>query len=112
MTLWDVDDQATASLIEDFYAILKTGKPVAEALQEAKQNLLRKNTGLGWSNPYYWSGIVYFGKDEAISPASTPYLAGWRHVPLFAWMILLLLILAFFASYRAFFPGGASSQKK
>ncbi len=49
MTLWDVDDEATASLIKEFYTLLKAGSPAAEALQEAKQQLLKENAGQGWA---------------------------------------------------------------
>jgi CHAT domain-containing protein len=112
MTLWDVDDEATASLIKEFYTLLKAGSPAAEALQEAKQQLLKENAGQGWANPYYWSGIVYFGKDEKMSPASARRLAGWRHLPSFVWIIILSLCLLLFAFFRAFLQRTSSPQKK
>jgi CHAT domain-containing protein len=112
MTLWDVDDQATASLIKEFYALLKTGRPAAAALQEAKQRLLKENTAQGWSNPYYWSGIVYFGKDEVISPASDPYSAGSRHLSPASWITIMLLALSLLVSIGAFFPLRPVLQKK
>ncbi len=103
MTLWDVDDEATASLIKDFYTLLKEGSPAAGALQKAKQLLLQKNKDQDWSNPYYWSGIVYYGKDLVISPAvASPGSAGWRNLPAAARITLLLLALPLLASFGAF----------
>jgi CHAT domain-containing protein len=112
MTLWDVDDEATAALIKDFYKLVKTGRPAAEALQEAKKRLLETNPGQGWPNPYYWSGIVYFGNDEPISPASAPSAAGWQHPAPTVWLIILALALCLLAYFTGIFPPIASLQKK
>jgi CHAT domain-containing protein len=102
MTLWDVDDEATASLIKNFYTQLKEGRPAAEALQNAKRSLLQKNKDQDWSNPYYWSGIVYYGKDMVITPALAPTgSAGWRNIPTGARITLLLLALLLLASFGA-----------
>ena len=58
-SLWKVDDQATAELMEQFYAnMLQRGMRPAEALRLA-QNTLRK--GPRWQSPHYWAGFTFQG---------------------------------------------------
>lgn len=58
-TLWRVDDESSRRLMESFYQGLKEGKGPATALAEA-QNKLRGSAK--FSDPYYWSGYVLFGR--------------------------------------------------
>lgn len=58
VTLWDVQDRPTATLMTDFYrAMLKEGMPPAAALRQAKLNMYRE--GLG---PSYWAAFVIQGE--------------------------------------------------
>jgi CHAT domain-containing protein len=58
-SLWKVDDQATAELMEHFYAnMLEKGMRPAEALRLA-QNTLRKDPR--WQSPHYWAGFTFQG---------------------------------------------------
>jgi CHAT domain-containing protein len=58
-SLWDVEDQATARLMEAFYARLRAGEPIDEALRHAKLTLLR---GAGpAARPFYWAAFVASG---------------------------------------------------
>jgi CHAT domain-containing protein/tetratricopeptide (TPR) repeat protein len=59
MSLWNVDDRATAALMERFYReLLDRGRPPAEALRLAQLSL-RDETR--WKSPYYWGGFVLQG---------------------------------------------------
>ena len=59
VTLWKVDDQATAEVMERLYDdLLRAGEPPAAALQQA-QNAIR--TRPGRSAPYFWAGFVLMG---------------------------------------------------
>ena len=58
VSLWNVDDRATARLMEVFYRRLLTGRTPAAALREAQVALHR---GPGWRAPYYWAGFVLQG---------------------------------------------------
>jgi CHAT domain-containing protein len=59
-TLWRVDDDATASLMETFYrGILREGLPPGEALSRA-QRAVRKNPR--WRAPFYWAGFSLEGE--------------------------------------------------
>lgn len=58
-SLWAVNDESTAVLMENFYRELKSGVPKAEALRQA-QLALRGDPR--FSHPYHWSGFVLFGQ--------------------------------------------------
>jgi len=59
VSLWDVDDRATAALMEAFYrAMLSEGLPPAAALRRA-QNALRREPR--WRPEYFWAGFELQG---------------------------------------------------
>jgi CHAT domain-containing protein/Tfp pilus assembly protein PilF len=59
VSLWDVDDRATASLMERFYReILVGGRSPAAALRQAQ---LAMRGDSRWAAPYYWAGFVLEG---------------------------------------------------
>jgi CHAT domain-containing protein len=62
-SLWSVDDQATRELATTFYAHLRRGERVDDALRKAMQQT-RKNPRSAW--PYYWSGFEILGEAGAI----------------------------------------------
>lgn len=55
MSLWMVDDNATESLMVDFYKNWVSGMSLHEALKTARNNI--RNTQ-GWESPQYWAGFV------------------------------------------------------
>ncbi|MGE3178602.1 MAG: CHAT domain-containing protein, partial [Vicinamibacterales bacterium] len=58
-SLWDVDDRATAVLMERFYRELLVRKQrPAEALRRAQLALMADRR---WSHPYYWGAFVVLG---------------------------------------------------
>lgn len=58
-SLWQVEDRATATLMEYFYEGILTDKlSPAVALARAKQRLRQSRR---WRHPYYWSGFVLQG---------------------------------------------------
>ncbi|HEY6328119.1 MAG TPA: CHAT domain-containing protein, partial [Blastocatellia bacterium] len=60
LSLWNVDDRSTASLMEDFYRRLQaTRDSKADALREAKLSLIRDGH---FAHPYYWAAFVLNGK--------------------------------------------------
>ena len=59
VSLWDVDDRATAELMKRFYTfLLHDGKPPAAALRAAQ---LAMASSAEWREPYYWAGFVLQG---------------------------------------------------
>ncbi len=57
-SLWKVDDEATAALMEEFYSQLVGGASKAEALRQAQ---LKVRSDPRWQHPSYWSAFVLFG---------------------------------------------------
>jgi CHAT domain-containing protein/tetratricopeptide (TPR) repeat protein len=67
-SLWQVDDESTAELMERFYTHLLTGVTTARALQLAKIDLIEA----GFRDPYYWGGFILVGKTATIDLRETP----------------------------------------
>jgi len=60
VSLWNVNDSATATLMQSFYRNL-TRLPKDEALRQAKLSLMRSSNRL-WQHPYYWAAFVMEGE--------------------------------------------------
>jgi CHAT domain-containing protein len=59
-SLWNVDDEATAALMELFYrGMLADGLRPAEALRRAQLDISKRQR---WSSPYYWAGFILHGE--------------------------------------------------
>ena len=61
LSLWKVDDLATAKLMEAFYASLAQDHSPEEALLAA-QAMMRENANLNWRHPYYWASFQLYGQ--------------------------------------------------
>ena len=60
VSLWGVDDEATAALMGRFYeAMLKKKQPPAAALRAAQVSMWREGR---WKFPYYWGAFVVQGE--------------------------------------------------
>ncbi len=60
VSLWKVDDTATADLMVDFYSRMRTGTSHAEAIHQAKLGLISAHPR--FARPYYWSSFVLVGQ--------------------------------------------------
>ena len=89
MTLWKIEDEATAGIMADFYEQLNQEVPKDQALRTAKLNYLN-NSYEQFANPFYWSGFVMMGETGPIVPGKPFYVRYW-------WLALLILPLAFIA---------------
>ncbi len=63
-TLWDVDDEATAVFMDQFYWGLSRGERPADALRTAKLRLARDKT---WGTAAMWSGYVLIGDPPPVA---------------------------------------------
>jgi CHAT domain-containing protein len=62
MSLWKVDDRATAEFMVRFYKRLKAGEPRSDALAATQKDFRDGKTGIpGWSDPYYWAAWQLVG---------------------------------------------------
>jgi CHAT domain-containing protein len=69
VSLWKVEDQSTSLLMERFYQRLKQGEGKAEALRQAKLDMMRamielKAIGMHQSlaSPFYWAPFILVGE--------------------------------------------------
>ncbi len=67
--LWDVEDASTSRLMEQLYRDLQAGDSAAQALRQAKLQLL--NSDSAYRKPYYWAPFVlYHGTSSLTEPDS------------------------------------------
>jgi CHAT domain-containing protein len=60
VSLWNVNDQATADLMTKFYEkMLKQGQPPAAALRAAQVEMWKQKQ---WQSPYYWAAFTMQGE--------------------------------------------------
>ena len=71
VSLWEVDDRATAELMGQFYRYLVDGLPPAAALKMAQTRMIEREA---WRSPFYWAGFVLEGEWKEVEgvPAGTP----------------------------------------
>jgi CHAT domain-containing protein len=59
LSLWSVEDDATADLMLRFYKpLVKAGANYQQALSEAKRALIKQGQ---WAHPFFWSAFVLLG---------------------------------------------------
>lgn len=66
MSLWPVDDGATAQVLELFYQHLSAGKQKGEALRLAKLDYLENCSNDNLAHPFRWAGFIYYGDDQPL----------------------------------------------
>ncbi len=64
VSLWNVNDAATAELMRQFYGHLKAGVERDEALRRAKLALMR-GPNRAWRHPYFWAPFVFAGEPNS-----------------------------------------------
>ena len=97
-SLWQVQDEATAELMKQFYIeMLENGLTPGDALRAA-QNTIRKNPK--WSSPHYWAGFILQGEYLNVVKSA-------RRGPNYAVLseIGILLVLLTVAGYLYWRPG-------
>ena len=84
ISLWKVEDEATATIMKNFYKYLKQGKTKDEALRLSKLEYLHTTDPTG-ASPYYWSSFVNIGNKDPLhfNRSGLNYL----------WLLLILLPL-------------------
>lgn len=72
LSLWRVNDQATAELMKRFYQHYHDNAYPYQAIRQAKINYL-DDTKLSQEkkSPYYWASFIYLGAPDQIAPATS-----------------------------------------
>jgi CHAT domain-containing protein/Tfp pilus assembly protein PilF len=63
VSLWNVNDSSTSTLMKAFYESLNQGLSKGAALRQAKLTLLRGKEAT-WHHPYYWAAFVMVGEGK------------------------------------------------
>ncbi|MCP4443071.1 MAG: CHAT domain-containing protein [Aureispira sp.] len=79
MTLWELSDQSSVLIIEQFYQNLKNGLSKDDALRQAKLHYLDKAKGVA-SHPFFWAAFVPIGNNSPLVPNS-----GWS---IWLWLVV------------------------
>lgn len=87
-SLWKIDEQSSATIVENFYGYLKKGLPKDEALQKAKLDYIASAEGR-IITPQYWAGLVLIGDTSPIVFQSS-HLLYWL---LGTVLIIIIIIL-------------------
>lgn len=67
VSLWNVNDSATSSLMKSYYENLNRGASQRVALRLAKLTMLRGKNAL-WRHPYFWAPFVLVGEGQEQTP--------------------------------------------
>jgi CHAT domain-containing protein len=91
-SLWEVDDQATAALMKEFYTnVLQRGMTPASGLRAA-QNSIRQQPQ--WRSPYYWAAFTLQGEfNQVIKPARIHSVSKQQQIFL-AFLVFMVLAAA------------------
>lgn len=76
MTLWSINDQATAVLIDNLYRELANKKPIEEALRTTKLAYLDRVSDIS-AHPFFWGGFIMVGDPSPIEIKSVTDWIGW-----------------------------------
>ncbi len=66
MSMWAIDEKASATILTEFYRNLAKGKAKNTALRDAKLSFL-ENSPEELAHPYYWAGLGLIGDPSPIS---------------------------------------------
>lgn len=100
-TAWEINDEASAAIITQFYFQLSRGKEKNEAMRLAKLEYL-KNSSPAFKNPYYWAAYEVLGDNAPIARNITGYIFILSLV-----VILSAGIMYFYFKRRSIFSEGA-----
>jgi CHAT domain-containing protein len=97
MSLWEIDDISTASIMKDFYLKLKENKPKDVALREAKL-LYLKNNNSKLTAPVFWAGTVPIGNLDKLEFSTSK--SATTKIIYYTSIILLISIVTFYLFRR------------
>jgi len=98
MTLWSVEDNSSALLMELFYKHLTEGLAKDEALRQAKLDYLKQSDQLT-SFPYYWAGYVNIGDNAPLEISKFKYL---NYILLLSAVVLIIASFYFIKRKRKY----------
>jgi len=89
-SLWQIDEQSSAQILNYFYEYLEDGLPKDQALRKAKLDYLSTAEGRTL-HPQYWAGLVLMGDTSPIALNK-----GFLQKSSALWIIFTLLVITVF----------------
>ncbi len=86
MSLWQLDDQTSSTMMQLMYQYLARGHTKDAALTLTKRNYLKQADQLT-AHPYFWSTYILCGSNRPVPPGNAPH---WQ---LYLWAAGVLLLL-------------------
>ncbi len=87
-TLWNVNDYATARIMQNFYGHVSKNMTTTQALTASKKDYLKDDTVDNTKkSPFYWASFVYYGEPVVIKPETLNF-----------YFVLLIVLLGLMAS--------------
>lgn len=97
MSLWEIPDKATSTIMQNFFLNLKNGNKKDIALQTAKLDFMHNYPER--ANPLFWAGFVSSGNMSAIDFEG-------NHINWWIYVLITLAVLLFIGVARLFFKKG------
>lgn len=92
MSLWEVDDKATAPLMAGFYKQLAQNQPLDQAMRQAKLEYVKTHTKQQ-AAPFYWAAFNTWGNVKPLAMAAQPKTISARWWVLSASLVFFLWLL-------------------
>ncbi|HED37778.1 MAG TPA: CHAT domain-containing protein [Ignavibacteria bacterium] len=92
MSLWEIDDISTSTIMKGFYTGLKKGKQKDVALRDAKLAYLNRSNSKS-AAPVFWAGTVPIGNLEKLNFKNVSWFPGNL---LFIFIAILLFVSVFY----------------
>ena len=89
-SLWKIDEQSSAKIIELFYKYISKGYAKDKALQQAKLDYIATAEGRTIA-PHYWAGLVLIGDTKPIDLQSSSNILYWFLAALSIILIILMI---------------------
>jgi CHAT domain-containing protein len=93
-TLWRIDERSSVLIMETFYAELKKGIAVDEALRRAKLHYL-ETAHPQEKSPVFWAGIILYGNPDAFP---LPVEKAWQEY--LVWFLFIVFLIIFLIGIR------------
>jgi CHAT domain-containing protein len=90
MSYWKVPDDATSTIMQNFYTELLNGTAKDEALRKAQLKFLNETTDPVYQHPYFWSGLVLTG---SVTPIASSWYSNVGVV--ITWVVLAIIGIYF-----------------
>lgn len=94
MTSWEINDEVSAEIMENFYYYLAKGRQKDEAMRLAKLEFLRKNPP-SLKDPYYWAAYKVMGNNDPVNAGRNKLL-----YPVPAIIVVVAIIIFYYFRRR------------